>query len=413
MDKGLPDNQYVKILPKGWIHLSPLEAQTDPEFLLPLKGEIGRRWPMTSLLDVLKEADLRIRFTREFQSGTEREHLNRTVLQPRLLLCLYALGTNTGLKRMASGQEEATYKDLLYVRRRFITAEQLRRAITQVVNATLSIRQPEIWGEATTACASDSKQFGAWDQNLLTEWHVRCGGRGVMVYWHVAQRSTCIYSQLKSCSSSEAGAMIEGVLRHCTEMTVKRQYVDSQEQSEVAFAFCHLLGFQLMPRLKAIPRQRLYRPGTGMQEAFPGLQAILSRPIDWDLIREHYDIMIKYGTALRLGTADAKNLLRRFTRSNLRHPVYKALAELAKAIKTTFLCRYLHEAKLRQEVNEGLNVVENWNSANSFIFYGKGGELATNRRDDQEIGLLSLHLLQVFVVYVNTLMIQKTLAEPV
>ena len=31
--------------------------------------------------------------------------------------------------------------------------------------------------------------------------------------------------------------MIEGVIRHCTEMAVDRQYVDSHGQSEVAFAF--------------------------------------------------------------------------------------------------------------------------------------------------------------------------------
>ena len=43
--------------------------------------------------------------------------------------------------------------------------------------------------------------------------------------------------------------MIEGVLRHCTTMEVDRQYVDSHGQSAVAFAFCHLLGFQLLPRL--------------------------------------------------------------------------------------------------------------------------------------------------------------------
>jgi TnpA family transposase len=61
---------------------------------------------------------------------------------------------------------------------------------------------------------SDSKKFGAWDQNLMTEWHARYGGPGVMVYWHVEERSVCIYSQLKSCSSSEVAAMIEGVLRH-------------------------------------------------------------------------------------------------------------------------------------------------------------------------------------------------------
>jgi TnpA family transposase len=78
-----------------------------------------------------------------------------------------------------------------------------------------------------------------------------------MVYWHVEKKSACIYSQLKSCSSSEVAAMIEGVLRHCTEMEVEKQYVDSHGQSEVAFAFTHLLGFELMPRLKAVLPTRL------------------------------------------------------------------------------------------------------------------------------------------------------------
>ena len=34
-----------------------------------------------------------------------------------------------------------------------------------------------------------------------------------MIYWHVEKNSICIYSQLKTCSSSEVAAMIEGVLR--------------------------------------------------------------------------------------------------------------------------------------------------------------------------------------------------------
>ncbi|MEI2536889.1 Tn3 family transposase, partial [Acinetobacter baumannii] len=116
------------------------------------------------------------------------------------------------------------------------------------------------------------KKFGAWDQNLLTEWHIRYRGRGVMIYWHVDKKSTCIYSQLKSCSSSEVAAMIEGVLRHCTEMSVDKNYVDTHGQSEVAFAFCHLLGFKLMPRFKNIYSQKLYRPETGMQDAYSSLQ---------------------------------------------------------------------------------------------------------------------------------------------
>ena len=68
--------------------------------------------------------------------------------------------------------------------------------------------------------------------------------------------------------------------------------------------------------------------------------------------------------------------------------------------------------QLGKKLDEGLNVIESWNSANDFIFFGKGGEMASNRADDQEISMLSLHLVQLSLVYVNTLMIQQVLAEP-
>ncbi len=61
--------------------------------------------------------------------------------------------------------------------------------------------------------------------------------------------------------------MIEGVLHHCTEMEVDRQSVDSHGQSTVAFAFCCRLGFELLPRLKPIHVQELYRPETGKADA--------------------------------------------------------------------------------------------------------------------------------------------------
>jgi TnpA family transposase len=122
--------------------------------------------------------------------------------------------------------------------------------------------------------------------------------------------------------------------------------------------------------------------------------------------------LIKFATALRLGTADAESILRRFTKSNAQHPPYKTLCERGKALKTVFLCDYLRLEPLRREIHEGLQVIENWNSANDFILYGKGGEFASNRLEDQEILMLSLHLLQVSLVYVNTLMIQQVLTEP-
>src|SRR5258708_32296524 len=106
--------------------------------------------------------------------------------------------------------------------------------------------------------------------------------------------------------------MLEGLLRHGTEMEVEKNYVDTGGQSEVGVAFCHLLGFHLLPRLKGIHRQKLYRPIAGQPDASPHLQTILERPIRWDRIRQQYDQMIKYATALRLATPDAETTLTRF-----------------------------------------------------------------------------------------------------
>ena len=413
LNQGLPKNPRVTLRPTGKnrIGLTPLDAQPDPPNLQHLKAEIFKRWSSTGLLDVFKEADLRVGFSGAFHSAGTREVVDRATLQRRLLLCLYGLGTNTGLKRVLTDEHATTYKELRYVRERFIRKDALREAIARVVNATFAVRQTAIWGHGSTTCASDSKKFGAWDQNLMTEWHIRYGGRGVMIYWHVERKSVCIYSQLKRCSSSEVAAMIEGVLRHESDMEVQNHYTDSHGQSEVGFAFCHLLGFELLPRLKAIASQKLYLPAAGSGVDYANLESVLTRPINWTLIRQQYDEMIKYTTALRLGTAEAEAILRRFQRGNRQHPTYQALAELGKAIKTIFLCRYLDSEALRREIHEGLNVVENWNSANSFIFFGKGGEVATNQLEDQELSVLALHLLQICLVYVNTLMIQQVLSE--
>ena len=183
----------------------------------------------------------------------------------------------------------------------FITRENLRAAITRVVNATFEVRDQAWWGDGT-ACASDSQKFGAWSTNFMTEWHARYGGPGVMIYWHVERKSVCIYSQLKSCSASEVAAMIEGLLRHCTDAEIDRNYTDTHGASVVGFAFTHLLGFRLLPRLKNIGIIRLYRPEpSNAAAAWPALGPVLSRPIRWDLIAQQYDQMVKYATALRLG----------------------------------------------------------------------------------------------------------------
>ena len=64
LDHRMPKNTDVTIIGKGrgLIRLSPFEKAPEPINLRQLKGEISRTWHQTSLLDILKETDLRIRF---------------------------------------------------------------------------------------------------------------------------------------------------------------------------------------------------------------------------------------------------------------------------------------------------------------------------------------------------------------
>ena len=72
--------------------------------------------------------------------------------------------------------------------------------------------------------ASDSTHVRAFDQNILTEWHSRYHGRGVLIYWHVERKSMAVHSQLIACSASEVAAMVEGAMRHDTTMDLQANY---------------------------------------------------------------------------------------------------------------------------------------------------------------------------------------------
>lgn len=184
---------------------------------------------------MLKETVLRVGLVEHFAPAGSRGGIDRAVLAERLILCIFGYGTNIGLRAIAAGEHGHTEDDLRYVRRRYLSVEGARGFAAAIANATFAARGELIWAAGTGAVASDSTHFGAFDQNLFTQYHVRYGGRGVLIYWHVDTKSVAIHSQLITCTASEVAAMIEGAMHHRTEMDVEANYVDSHGQSEVGF----------------------------------------------------------------------------------------------------------------------------------------------------------------------------------
>lgn len=162
-----------------------------------------------------------------------------------------------------------------------------------------------------------------------------------------------------------------------------------------------------------INKQKLYASSKKKKETYSNLTpALASETIHYRKIKNVYRDVVRHMAALKTGTVTAEVMIKRLSANNKSNPVYQALLEIGKASRTIFLCRYLSSEELRIEIHDVLNVVERVNNIMEFIFYGRLGEISTNDTVDQELTLLCLHLLQVCMVYINTLLIQTVLSHP-
>jgi hypothetical protein len=303
--EAVGDLERVEIADRkaGAIKFTAPEASPEPRNLRRVKAEVGRRWQVVPLIDMLKEAVLRTGCLQRVTAVTGGGHLAPEVLAERLMLAIYAYGTNTGIRAVAGGGRVGGHghseEEIRYARCRYLIPETARQIAIEIANATFAARDTGLWGAGSTAVASDSTHFSAWDQNLFTEWHSRYDGRGILVYWHVERGSVVVHSQTLRASASEVAAMVEGAIRHGTTMSVEGNYVDSNGQSEIGFGITRLLNIDLLPRIKRINKVRLYRAAADDPGAYRNLAPALTRPIDWDVIARNYDQVIKYATAIR------------------------------------------------------------------------------------------------------------------
>lgn len=110
---------------------------------------------------------------------------------------------------------------------------------------------------------------------------------------------------------------------------------DTHGFTEAIFAATHLIDTAFAPRIKRIGRQRLYGFSSKATHQRRGDVIVPSRRIDQKLILRHWDDILRFMATIKLRHSSASQLFKRLSSYASYHPLYKALKEFGRLIKTS------------------------------------------------------------------------------
>src|SRR3546814_3872502 len=93
---------------------------------------------------------------------------------------------------------------------KYVTDETLDKAIVEVINLYNKFELPGYWGSGKSASA-DGTKWSVYEQNLLSEYHIRYGGYGGIGYYHVSDKYIALFSHFIPCGVHEAVYILDGL----------------------------------------------------------------------------------------------------------------------------------------------------------------------------------------------------------
>ena len=175
--------------------------------------------------------------------------------------------------------------------------------------------------------------------------------------------------------------MIEGLLKVSLSVEPDTVYSDTQGQSATVFAFTHLLGINLMPRIRNWRDLVMCRPDRGV--SYKHINRLFTDTADWHLIETHWQDLMQIALSIQAGKISSPMLLRKLGSYSRRNKLYLAAQTLGSVIRTIFLLNWIGSRELRQEVTANTNKIESYNGFSKWLSFG-GDVIAENDPDEQQ-----------------------------
>lgn len=406
VDTGFPDNSSLRI-ENGEPILTKAERKKESPHLAKLEQFIGERLEHLSILDVLADSEHWLNWTRLLGpiSGHDSKLENP---KPRYVATVFAYGCGLGPSQTAKSLKLIDRRQIAWINQRHVTEETLDKIITEIINKYNRFALPKMWGSGKSSSA-DGTKWDLYEQNLLSEYHIRYGGYGGLGYYHVSDTYIALFSHFIPCGVWEAVYILDGLLKNQSDIQPDTIHADTQGQSTPVFGLAHLLGINLMPRIRNWKDLKLFRPSKDTK--YDHIDALFTDTIDWDLIENHLPDLLRIVLSIKAGRVSASTILRRLGTYSRKNKLYSAFAELGRVTRTIFLLKYISDPELRSTITAATNKSEQLNDFIKWIRFGADGVIQENDRDEQRKLIKYNHLVANCLILHNVCTLTRMLGQ--
>ena len=378
----LGQNKYAKFRTNGKLIVST------PKKEKPLVDSLAFLFPknrIVSLFEILSAVNQVTGFTEALEHH-QLKNIRKKQKSSVLFAGIIGLGCNHGVQRITKISRNINPTELEHAVNWYFTPENLVRANDKILELLDCLSLPKLYKNSIeqTHTSSDGQKYHIHVESLNANFSYKYfgSGKGVTVYVFLDDTHRLFYSTVINSAESEAVYVIDGLM-HNEIVQSDLHSTDTAGYSEIVFGACHLLGISFAPRIKNFKKQQLYSFEKRLVLKELGYTILPSERINNRLIAQNWDEILRFITTIKLRHTSASQLFRRLSSYSRQHPLYKALKEFGKIIKTLFLLNYIDDLELRQNVRKQLNKLESSNKFGKAVFHGNNQEFRLATKEEQ------------------------------
>lgn len=400
------DNPYMSVDDKGYCRVRTPSIDADKKsFISTTLSQRG----YVPILQVLREINRVSGFIQCFKHLSPKHHKMKPT-EEVLMAGIVGNGCNIGISKLASisaGIREHTLHNTVTWYFDINNIRSANRKIIDVIHR-LALANNYLNQRSVIHSSSDGRKVNVAVDCLHASYSYKYFGKekGVTDYTFIDERQSLFHNTVFSASDREAPYVIDGLV----ENPVPEGQVHSTDThgfSESIFATTHFIGVAFAPRLKNLGRQKMYGFSTRRSYQKRSYKLLPSRSINRKLILRHWDDILRFMVTIKTHHASASQLFKRLSSYAKDHPLYRALKEFGRIIKTQFILTFFDDIELRQQIQKQLNRVEQANKFSHAVFFDNDQAFQEGGRDDQELVNACKLLLQNAIILWNYLYLSE------